>query len=120
MGNLFVNTFIINYIKYSYVDGLNTLYIDVMILVDNFCRVAREKHKYSEEQALGMLFWHKHDVDKALQELSNFAPFPDDWSTEDKVLFEQAFSYHGKSFHRIREMVGFSCLFITFRVRLLL
>lgn len=57
-----------------------------------------------------MLFWHKHDVDKALNELANFAPFPDEWSTEDKVLFEQAFSYHGKSFHRIREMVRIDIL----------
>lgn len=73
--------------------------------VDEFCKLAREQHKYSEEQSLGMLFWHKHDMDRALQELANFAPFPDDWTTEDKVLFEQAFSYHGKSFHRIREMV---------------
>lgn len=74
--------------------------------MNEFCRAAREKHKYSEEQALGMLIWHKHDVEKAYLELSNFAPFPDDWATEDKILFEQAFSYHGKSFHRIKEMVG--------------
>jgi len=76
-----------------------------VVVVDDFCRVARFKHGYSEEQALGMLFWHKHDVERALNDLVNFAPFPDDWSTEDKVLFSQAFSYHGKSFHRIREMV---------------
>lgn len=67
--------------------------------------MAKEQHKYSEEQALGMLFWHKHDMEKALIDLANFAPFPEEWSNEDKVLFEQAFSYHGKSFHRIREMV---------------
>ncbi len=42
-------------------------------------------------QALGMLFWHKHDLDRATQDLANFTPFPDEWSVEDKVLFEQAF-----------------------------
>ena len=52
-----------------------------------------------------MLFWHKHNVDKALSDLPNFTPFPDEWTVEDKVLFEQAFSFHGKSFHRIRQMV---------------
>lgn len=52
-----------------------------------------------------MLFWHKHDLEKAVQDLSNFTPYPDDWSIEDKVLFEQAFQFHGKSFHRIRQMV---------------
>lgn len=56
-------------------------------------------------QALGMLFWHKHNIEKALADLPNFTPFPDEWTVEDKVLFEQAFSFHGKSFHRIRQMV---------------
>ena len=53
-----------------------------------------------------MLFWHKHSIDKALADLANFTPFPDEWTVEDRVLFEQAFSFHGKSFHRIRQMVG--------------
>lgn len=57
-------------------------------------------------QGLGMLFWHKHNIGKALSDLANFTPFPDEWTVEDKVLFEQAFSFHGKSFHRIRQMVG--------------
>ena len=52
-----------------------------------------------------MLFWHKHDLDRAIQDLANFTPFPDEWSVEDKVLFEQAFQFHGKSFHRIRQML---------------
>lgn len=56
-------------------------------------------------QALGMLLWHKHDVEKSLADLANFTPFPDEWSLEDKVLFEQAFSFHGKSFARIQQMV---------------
>ena len=67
--------------------------------------VAKEKYGYNAEQALGMLFWHKHDLDRALQDLANFTPFPDEWSVEDKVLFEQAFQFHGKSFHRIRQML---------------
>ncbi|MEQ2211036.1 REST corepressor 2, partial [Xenoophorus captivus] len=55
--------------------------------------------------ALGMLLWHKHDVERSLADLANFTPFPDEWTVEDKVLFEQAFSFHGKSFHRIQQMV---------------
>ncbi|KAI3352685.1 hypothetical protein L3Q82_020148 [Scortum barcoo] len=46
--------------------------------------------------ALGMLFWHKHNIEKSLADLPNFTPFPDEWTVEDKVLFEQAFSFHGK------------------------
>jgi len=73
--------------------------------LDEFIQVAKEKYGYNAEQALGMLFWHKHDLDRALQDLANFTPFPDEWSVEDKVLFEQAFQFHGKSFHRIRQML---------------
>jgi len=73
--------------------------------LDEFIQVAKEKYGYNSEQALGMLFWHKHDLDRALQDLANFTPFPDEWSVEDKVLFEQAFQFHGKSFHRIRQML---------------
>ncbi|XP_026215863.1 REST corepressor 3 isoform X2 [Anabas testudineus] len=52
-----------------------------------------------------MLFWHKHNIEKSLADLPNFTPFPDEWTVEDKVLFEQAFSFHGKSFHRIQQML---------------
>ena len=52
-----------------------------------------------------MLFWHKHNIDKAFQDLGNFTPFPEEWTLEDKVLFEQAFAFHGKTFHRIKAMV---------------
>ena len=73
--------------------------------MDEYIQVAKEKYGYNAEQALGMLFWHKHDLDRAIQDLANFTPFPDEWSVEDKVLFEQAFQFHGKSFHRIRQML---------------
>jgi hypothetical protein len=29
----------------------------------------------------------------------------DEWTKEDKVMFEQAYQFHGKCFHRIRQMV---------------
>jgi len=73
--------------------------------LDEYIQVAKEQFGYNAEQALGMLFWHKHDLDRAMQDLANFTPFPDEWTVEDKVLFEQAFQFHGKSFHRIRQML---------------
>lgn len=83
-------------------------YIDLLlVLVDEYITTAKEKYGYNGEQALGMLFWHKHDLNRASMDLANFTPFPDEWTVEDKVLFEQAFQFHGKSFHRIRQMVGF-------------
>ncbi|XP_054664307.1 REST corepressor 2 isoform X5 [Grus americana] len=73
--------------------------------VDKYIAMAKDKHGYNIEQALGMLLWHKHDVEKSLADLANFTPFPDEWTVEDKVLFEQAFSFHGKSFARIQQML---------------
>ncbi|KAJ9584322.1 hypothetical protein L9F63_021322, partial [Diploptera punctata] len=73
--------------------------------LDEYISLAKEKYGYNGEQALGMLFWHKHDLERAVQDLANFTPFPDEWTVEDKVLFEQAFQFHGKSFHRIRQML---------------
>ncbi|XP_070698009.1 REST corepressor 1 [Pempheris klunzingeri] len=73
--------------------------------LDEYVSIAKEKHGYNMEQALGMLFWHKHNVEKSLADLPNFTPFPDEWTVEDRVLFEQAFSFHGKSFHRIQQML---------------
>lgn len=74
--------------------------------LEEYIAVAKEKYGYNGEQALGMLFWHKHDLERAVLDLANFTPFPDEWTEEDKVLFEQAFQFHGKSFHRIRQMVS--------------
>ncbi|XP_074101382.1 REST corepressor isoform X2 [Cotesia typhae] len=73
--------------------------------LDEYIVLAKEKYGYNGEQALGMLFWHKHNLERAVLDLSNFTPFPDEWTIEDKVLFEQAFQFHGKSFHRIRQML---------------
>lgn len=73
--------------------------------LDEYIALAKDKYGYSAEQALGMLFWHKHNIEKSLADLPNFTPFPDEWTVEDRVLFEQAFSFHGKSFHRIRQML---------------
>uniref|UniRef100_A0A8C4RMV7 REST corepressor 2 n=1 Tax=Erpetoichthys calabaricus TaxID=27687 RepID=A0A8C4RMV7_ERPCA len=73
--------------------------------LDEYILMAKEKHGYNMEQALGMLLWHKHDVEKSLADLPNFTPFPDEWTVEDKVLFEQAFSFHGKCFQRIQQML---------------
>ncbi|KAJ8968316.1 hypothetical protein NQ317_007566 [Molorchus minor] len=73
--------------------------------LEDYIVLAKDKYGYNGEQALGMLFWHKHDLERAILDLANFTPFPDEWSVEDKVLFEQAFQFHGKSFHRIRQML---------------
>lgn len=81
--------------------------------MDEYIILAKEKYGYNGEQALGMLFWHKHNLERAVLDLANFTPFPDEWTVEDKVLFEQAFQFHGKSFHRIRQMVCYNLFYFT-------
>nr|CAB3265502.1 REST corepressor 1-like [Phallusia mammillata] len=73
--------------------------------LDSYCNTAKDKHHYNMEQALGMLFWHKHDVTKSLSDMQNFTPMPDDWSMEDKVLFEQAYAFHGKNFRKVQQLI---------------
>jgi hypothetical protein len=59
--------------------------------VEEYVLVAKERYGYTVEQALGMLFWHGYNFDKALTDIVNFEPLLDDWTLEDKVLFEQGF-----------------------------
>lgn len=73
--------------------------------IDEYINLAKERYHYTCEQALGLLFWHKHDLSKAVMDLPNFTPLKDSWSKEDRVLFEQAFQFHGKQFQRIRQML---------------
>ncbi|KAF2358577.1 ELM2 domain [Trinorchestia longiramus] len=73
--------------------------------LEEYLWLAKDKYGYNAEQALGMLFWHRHDLERATTDLANFTPLPDEWTTEDKVLFEQAFAFHGKAFTRIRQML---------------
>ena len=101
----------------------------VVFPVDEYIQVSKEKYGYNAEQALGMLFWHKHDLDRAIQvsilfhvishefnlsskmpkctglnlnavfqDLANFTPFPDEWTVEDKVLFEQVIFIYSRRF----------------------
>jgi REST corepressor 1 len=51
--------------------------------LDEYIELAKERYNYNAEQALGMLFWHKHDLSKAVQDLQNFTPFPGKYSQFD-------------------------------------
>jgi hypothetical protein len=53
-----------------------------------------------------MLFWHKHDIQMAVTDMKNYVIIPDEWSDEDKILFEQAYMFHGKNFNKIRTLVS--------------
>lgn len=74
-------------------------------VLEEFLTKAKEKFFYNMEQALGMLSWHKFDLNRAYADLPNFVPYPIEWSVEDKVLFEQAYQFHEKQFNKIRQML---------------
>lgn len=74
-------------------------------VLDEFITKAKDKFFYNAEQALGMLSWHKYDLNRSYADLPNFVPFPSEWSVEDKVLFEQAYQFHEKQFNKIKQML---------------
>lgn len=74
--------------------------------VDVFLKNAKEKHCYNMEQALGMLYWHSYNVEKATDDLKHFTPLPDEWSMEDRVIFDQSFHSYGKHFSRIKQQLS--------------
>ncbi|KAF0294936.1 REST corepressor 3 [Amphibalanus amphitrite] len=74
-------------------------------MLERYLKKSKEKYNYTCEQALGMLFWHNYNFEKAMADLPNYTPHPEEWTVEDKVLFEQAFSFHGKNFHKIHQML---------------
>ena len=59
--------------------------------LEEYILISKERFGYSTEQALGMLMWHSYNLDKSLADLANFEPLQEEWTCEEKVLFEQAF-----------------------------
>lgn len=75
--------------------------------MEAYLQFSSDHYGYNEEQALGMLFFHKHKIDTSVADLEQFAPYCDDvWTPQDKGIFEQAFGYFGKDFQSIKKVVG--------------
>lgn len=72
--------------------------------LNDYASFAAELYGYNEEQALGVLQWHGHDLDKAASELGNFVPVVDKWTAEDDARFENALVVHSKNFRVIQRM----------------
>lgn len=70
--------------------------------LDVYTNLATESYGYNEEQALGLLQWHGHDLPKAIAELGNFMPVVDEWTAEDELRFENALKIHSKNFRMIQ------------------
>lgn len=66
---------------------------------------ARRKHQMSEEQALAILQICKYKISTSKLLMQQYTPEIDEWTVEEKCLFEQAYKFYGKIFSRIRQML---------------
>jgi len=79
--------------------------------LDKYEVTAVTMYGYNKEQALGMLFWHKHlsdtpfSMSRAIEDLANFTPASSRWSENDQILFEEALQIKGKQFREIQKLM---------------
>jgi len=66
---------------------------------------ARRKHRMNEEQALAILQICKYKISTSKLLMQQYTPEIDEWTVEEKCLFEQAYKFYGKMFARIRQML---------------
>jgi hypothetical protein len=66
---------------------------------------ARRKHRMNEEQALAILQICKYKISPSKLLMQQYTPEIDEWTVEEKCLFEQAYKFYGKMFSRIRQML---------------
>ncbi|UJR36968.1 hypothetical protein I4U23_029676 [Adineta vaga] len=59
----------------------------------------------SEEQALAILQICKYKISTSKLLMQQYTPEIDEWTAEEKCLFEQAYKFYGKIFSRIRQML---------------
>jgi hypothetical protein len=74
---------------------------DLMEYID----YARRKHRMNEEQALAILQICKYKLSSSQMLMEEYTPEMDEWTVEEKFLFEQAYKFYGKTFSRIRQML---------------
>jgi hypothetical protein len=66
---------------------------------------ARRQHRMNEEQALAILQICKYKIATSKLLMEQYTPETDEWTVEEKFLFEQAYKFYGKTFSRIRQML---------------
>jgi len=74
-------------------------------IVESTVFVICSKFSYSIEQTLSLLTVNNYDYKKAIVKCKEYVPTPDEWSIEDKIIFEQAYNIYGKNFYKIKQCV---------------
>ena len=62
--------------------------------VQEFLQLATTEHSYSLEQAHGLLFWHKCNIEEARSDLTAYTPAPSQWNNEEREVFVQSLKVH--------------------------
>ena len=70
------------------------------VAIEVYVQKSKKLYGYEEEQALGMLLFHDYDFEKAFDDQINYVPDYEEWTCEEKVLFKEAFNFHGKDFDK--------------------
>ena len=86
--------------------------------IDQYVECAITNFGYNTEQAHGMLFWHKYDINLATADLANFTPGPDIWTAYEKTLFNKSLKTHKKNFGRIQQEMSVTRLVTFLQVNL--
>ncbi|KAK9877347.1 hypothetical protein WA026_017743 [Henosepilachna vigintioctopunctata] len=73
--------------------------------LEEYIALAKGKHGYTEEQALGLLRYNKYDLKLSAKHLTQFTPVPDGWSIEDAKLFKKTLHSVGRDFRKIKEVL---------------
>jgi len=58
--------------------------------IQEFLQLATTEHAYSLEQAHGLLFWHKCNIEEARSDLTAYTPAPSQWKNEEREIFAQS------------------------------
>ena len=81
--------------------------------MNEYVKTAVKKHSLNLEQAIVLLFLNNWNVNESLKEIDDLVQMPDEWTKEDKIVFEQAFMFHGKNFNKIKLVVRFFFKFLV-------
>ena len=74
--------------------------------LDQFLEQMINERSFSIDQAIGLLTFFNYDVDKTIVASNRYKPIQDEWTKEEKIMFEHAFWFHNKNFNKIKLLVS--------------
>uniref|UniRef100_A0A1I7ZUR5 SANT domain-containing protein n=1 Tax=Steinernema glaseri TaxID=37863 RepID=A0A1I7ZUR5_9BILA len=69
--------------------------------IDAYCDLCEQEYKMNRHQSLYMLYLSSYNIEEAKAKCAQRAAYKEEWSAEDKHLFQQYLNIFGKNFGRI-------------------